>query len=134
MLYIVANYVTQTKKLHSIVIYNFTIKILKLQIVTILKNYPQGESNNQKCFICKVIYCNAMHFVDFCIIVIQYMKMYNTKFNYLRICKLDSENFIDEFLYIGNIYHLHSPVRLMCFSLPATRLQSPVTECLSAGR
>jgi len=41
-----ARYDTQTKKWHSIVMYNFTIKILKLQIVTILKNYPQGESNN----------------------------------------------------------------------------------------
>jgi len=41
-----ARYDTKTKKLHSIVMYNFTIKILKLQIVTILKNYPQGESNN----------------------------------------------------------------------------------------
>jgi hypothetical protein len=70
MLYIVANYVTQTKKLHRIVIYNFTINILKLQIVTILNNYPQGESNNPKCFICNVIYCNAMHFVDFYIFVI----------------------------------------------------------------
>jgi len=34
----------------------------------ILKNYPQGESNNQICFMCKIIYRNAIHFVDFCII------------------------------------------------------------------
>jgi len=30
-----ARYYIQTKKLHSILMYNFTIKILKLQIVTI---------------------------------------------------------------------------------------------------
>jgi len=62
-----ARYGTQNKKLHSIVIYSFTTKILKLQIVTIHKIYPQGESNNQICFNCKVIYRNAMHFVDSCI-------------------------------------------------------------------
>jgi hypothetical protein len=39
-------YDTQTKMLHSIVIYNFMIKTLKLR-VSILKNYPQRENNKQ---------------------------------------------------------------------------------------